>query len=458
MTTLGILYPYDAYGSFSSAGVRREIRTMDNPTKLAPSVVYVSGSTPRVGANFYTRCSSALKVRPQWTFVAGGVSRTLTFPEKTVIPRALPSSSGGANGALYIATYGYEGADFPIPAGFTLGFEAAQVVFSISEDLPPNSASSFSATLKAECDVYVVANSPIQGKIVEISPLIERYSSIRNGCIYGHDTESYEDWIAKAFFGYFGGPLNNVCRRGKNGITLDYWKHDSRNFCTDLNDFFLNGNGRCGLFVAYLSEMVICQGYPFNKSQNNMTLLAKMDTIAQGDLSTAEINDITRIAQSKFGLNYEVEPVTYAIFGVLDGGSYSVGSAYKLRANPYSTNIQDYELVSAAGFIVPGQNNTLPRYFFKNHVVFISNYIQGPNGDFYRVLYDPSYGLEFPHLLFPSDPNNTTAHGVKHEEDAGIKYTRGGLAKLNDPNTGNSISVFVPLDINDLSDLDLTPN
>jgi len=112
----------------------------------------------------------------------------------------------------------------------------------------------------------------------------------------------------------------------------------------------------------------------------------------------------------------------------------------------------------STSFVVPGQNNSLPRHLFGSHVIFVSEDFLSSGGAPYKKTYDPSYGVAFPHLMFPGSPNMTAFHGVKHLEDVGVHYVRAALAILTSNTTGTKTRVFVPLSVNDNSKLDLFQN
>lgn len=446
-------YPLSNFGTFTPAGVQREPRNMDDPSNLAPGVVYVSGSKPWLGANFYTRCPEPLTIRPTWTFEAGGVTQTIRFPKIPVVPKPIPASAGGSGGQIYLASYPYNEAQDIIPQGFTLAFEAAEIVFSIS-DIPsgPLSPSMFSSTLRAECDIHVVANTPTLTSTTKGGRSLKpRYTSIRNGCVHGHDTDSYEDWIENTFNGYFKLPGAGA-HRGRGGIPLEYWPLDSRAYCETLEQFFETGNGRCGLFSAYLSEMVICQGYPqstdsemiLGASGTSVGPMGQINPISSGERSRAEA-----AIQQRFGLRTRIQ-ITYlnnALFAVLKGSPFMVDRAYRMTPNTFG-GIQDAVILGAMPYIVPGQNNILPRHLFQNHVVFISEPIVSPGGALYKKLYDPSYGVSYPHLVFPGPPPNNDLHGVRFLENDAVQFVRAYVANVRILITGRIVPVFVPLNEN----------
>ena len=425
-------YPFDPVLSFTPAGVNRRIRDIDG--NLAPAVVYVSGSKPWLGATFYAKCGDALDITPSWTFEVDGVSHTLTWPTQRVLPGAIRGP-----GNDFIAQYDYQIADVAIPAGYTLAFEEAQIEFEINdvESQGPVLKPRYCSTLSGGCDVYVVAQQPLVGMFSRSrDALIPRYSSIRNGCYFGHGQNSYDNWVLNTFFGYFS-PL--TARRGKQGRPLEYWRRSNFASCSNLSDFFRTGSGRCGLFSAYLAEMIVCQGYQYNQSQEVLLYSAGVLSPGLPHITTSDESIGVQATALKYGnaiVHREFWP--NAVFAVVNGGNFLIGNAYDLVPSGRSWEWKDFDVLQPPGStsfsISQGQNVTVPRHIFLNHVLH----------NFGNFLLDPSYGA------FYVNNQGQLSSGIKVMENASVEIVRSVLVQTTTLRNGFSYvhTDLVPVEVN----------
>ena len=398
----------------------------------APGVVYVSGSQPVLSASFYTRCpSTRLSVTPRWEFEVAGVNYVMNFQTQILNPVAFVGAPFEA-----MVFYDWSQADISFPAGFTLAFESADIMFEVQEVVPSNQVSEFNETFVGGPDVYVLADEPnLGGQCADGDELIARYSSIRNGCFHGNGTNYRLEFSSTVLNGYF---LSLNSKRGKSGIALEYWDRTTSNYCTTMAEMFDSGDGRCGLFSCYLLEMIACQGYDVSGLEVGVFPKDNSPSLPS-DRGTID----TKV-QNTFGLGARFlhllnpRPVSFVV--VQDPG-WDMNKAYKLSG--FATYMENKNIELSRGVnvgIVPAQNNTSPRHIFSDHV--LQYHLIGGS---YGLLLDPSYGV--------STIAGTRNDAIQDLENTSISVVRAvvGQVELTQFGFRTTYDVIVPIDFNNTS-------